>query len=195
MTPRQAELIEYGFVAKSKPLRKRGLQFRYTAQLKSKTTTEYREKLQKKFLEALSKFPELDPSVIVFGLATQHEADARGVYDFIKKSKEEIRIGINPGRTMVSYKTLGHELTHFLQWLGKVPQGEKSCDIYTLARNKLFFDQSPNYLEIPLGVEIEWHKYASAVRQTCIMAIEKRNNGERKYIQWCEENIARGGGM
>ena len=61
MTPRQADLIEYGFVSKVKPLRNRGVQFKFTKPLKDKTTAEYREKLQKKFIEALSKFNELDP--------------------------------------------------------------------------------------------------------------------------------------
>ena len=61
----------------------------------------------------------------------------------------------------LTYNTIGHELTHLLQGLTKLPPpdgapaweplpgGETQCDIWTLARSELFCDDAPTYLRMP----------------------------------------------
>jgi hypothetical protein len=103
----------------------------------------------------------------------------------------------------VAYQTIGHELTHLIQALaygdrsgrrssipGRVPSGEKQCDIWTLAREPLFCDDAPTYIKMPRIVRDHWPDYAEAVRDLCISAIAKRHT-HRHYIRWLEDEIAK----
>ncbi|MCY4485575.1 MAG: hypothetical protein OXF11_00440 [Deltaproteobacteria bacterium] len=101
----------------------------------------------------------------------------------------------------LTHNTIGHELTHLLQGLTKlpppegvsawepVPIGETQCDIWTLARSDLFCDDAPTYLRMPRAVRENWRDYARRVRSLCVEAIRQRPV-RRTYIRWLESQIA-----
>lgn len=101
----------------------------------------------------------------------------------------------------LTYNTIGHELTHLLQGLTKLPPpkrmppweplpgGETQCDIWTLARSELFCDDAPTYLRMPRAVRENWRNYAGRVRSLCVEAIRQRSR-RRTYIRWLEARIA-----
>ena len=101
----------------------------------------------------------------------------------------------------LTYNTIGHELTHLLQGLTKLPPpagtpvweplpgGETQCDIWTLARSELFCDDAPTYLRLPRAVRENWRRYAGRVRSLCVEAIRQRPR-RRTYIRWLEARIA-----
>ena len=104
---------------------------------------------------------------------------------------EDFCIRLNVRRRKgVSYFTIGHELTHLLQkpGLGIVPDGEVQCDIWTLARSRIFLDGMPTYLDVDPCRDEDWKFHAGAVRELCIRAIEERTC-RRKYIVWLRNMI------
>jgi hypothetical protein len=61
----------------------------------------------------------------------------------------------------VSYYLIGHELTHLLQGKAseafggrKIPDGERACDVFTIARCQALCDAIPCYLHIEKRVDI-----------------------------------------
>ena len=101
-------------------------------------------------------------------------------------------IWLNPHR--VSYHTISHELVHLLQRTAiGVPQGERSCDVYSLARHWTLNDVVPSYVEIPsklasLGGTLPATS-ARLVYETAVEALEHRHDGMRRYISWFEERL------
>lgn len=131
--------------------------------------------------EALTHFPELEEDHISVGVTR-----AFGYAAFaMTGDKSRTKIRFNPAAKL-SYHLLGHELTHFVQRLGTVPNGETQCDIWTLARHSIFCDEPPKYLKIPHAVEDAWREYSATIRQLCIGAITERQQGRRRYIVWLE---------
>jgi hypothetical protein len=131
---------------------------------------------------ALVYFPELQETSLRIGLA-------RGAHGYA--SLEEPAIWLNPRR--LSYQTIAHELVHLLQARGQVPKGERSCDVYSLARNTILVDAAPAYLRIPealvtpvggLRPGAPWLLF-----ETARAAIEQRRTGRRQYIRWFENMI------
>ena len=132
---------------------------------------------------ALTLFPELGDERVTLGLTA-----SRGVDGLAYPSERLIRL--NPyRRRMVTYFTIGHELTHLVQTpgLGLIPSGEVQCDIWTLARDALFLDEKPCYLDIDCDGR-SWRRHAHAVRQFCVSAIEVRQRN-RRYIVWLREQL------
>ena len=100
-------------------------------------------------------------------------------------------IRLNPRRRAgVTYFTIGHELTHLLQWPGPgiIPYGEVQCDIWTLARSELLLDDAPTYLCPHLWTRENWPLCAQPVRELCLRAIELRKSN-RRYRMWLEHEI------
>ena len=132
---------------------------------------------------ALGFFPELDGTALRIGLA-------RGAQGYA--SLEEPLIWLNPRG--LSYQTISHELVHLLQARRLVPMGERSCDLYSLARDVLLVDAAPVYLEIPDDlVTPKGGLRPGAPRllhTTAHEAIRRRAVGERCYIRWFEKRIA-----
>ena len=91
---------------------------------------------------------------------------------------------------MVTYFTIGHELTHLVQppGLALIPSGEVQCDIWTLTRDPLFLDEKPCYLEVSCDGR-SWRRHAGAVRELCRRAIEIRR-WNRRYIVWLREQLS-----
>jgi hypothetical protein len=132
---------------------------------------------------ALQYFPELAGTQIKIGLA-------RGAQGYA--SLEEPLIWLNPRG--LSYQTIAHELVHLLQGRGLVPMGERSCDLYSLARDRMLVDYAPVYLEIPQTFTTDRGELrdgaAGVLHRTACEAIRRRAEGERRYIRWFEKQLA-----
>jgi hypothetical protein len=128
---------------------------------------------------SLRHFPELRGKVITIGYTHAHLGSA---------IREHMTIRLRVRN--VCYNTIGHELTHLVQGAGEIPEGEKQCDIWTLARSPLFCDDAPAYLELPARVRLQWPQYAMPVRELCLQAIALRKF-RRNYIQWLERELHR----
>jgi hypothetical protein len=163
----------------------------FTAPMAKRMTPRVRRILE----DSLRCFPELQGKSITVG----YTRGALGVaYMPMYGSGESMGIRLKV-RHLV-YNTVGHELTHLVQWLSqmtekkaateglRIPGGEKQCDIWTLARSDLFCDDAPTYLKLPYEIRENWSPYAGAVRSLCVAAIEKRK-AYRYYIRWLEDQI------
>jgi hypothetical protein len=146
---------------------------------------------------SLSCFPELKETTITVGYTRKHLGSATVVYQKGVISRLIVRLKVRK----VTYQTIGHELTHLIQGLGRgnlsapratdpdrIPSGETQCDIWTLARDPLFCDDPPTYIKMPRSMRERWSDYAESVRDLCVAAIEKRHT-HRQYIRWLEEEI------
>ena len=86
-------------------------------------------------------FPELDGVTVRVGLTKR-----RSVLG-LASIGEIPMIWIRPRR--IRRFAIAHELTHLLHARGLVPGGEKTCDLYTLARSDAYVDVAPFYLKVP----------------------------------------------
>jgi hypothetical protein len=147
--------------------------------------------------KALRRFPELQSRKITVGYTSAHLGSAVVPLSAGAAAKLTIRLKVRK----LTYNTIGHELTHLLQGLsrvrlnrdkreadGRIPGGEKQCDIWTLARSSLFCDDAPTYIRLPRSVRENWPVYARSVRRLCIAALEKRKT-YRLYMSWLESRI------
>jgi hypothetical protein len=166
---------------------------RLTPQMKQRLTRRAHEMIER----SLQFFPELQDTTITVGYTRKHLGSATVVYRKGVISRLIIRLKVR----QVTYQTIGHELTHLLQGLdrgdrtatrsadpAKIPSGEKQCDIWTLARDRLFCDDAPTYIKMPRMLRERWPDYAEPVRDLCIAAIKKRHT-HRLYIRWLEKEI------
>jgi hypothetical protein len=124
-------------------------------------------------------FPELDDLVLRIGLTRR----AAGFADL-----EGEKLWLNPNR--LSMHTITHELVHLLQARSLVPSGERSCDLFALARDASLVDALPFYLKLPaqLGDERGWLRPGTAVplHRLAEAAVTRRSDGHRQYIRWFE---------
>ena len=86
-------------------------------------------------------FPELEGVTVRVGLTKR-----RSVLG-LASIGETPMIWIRPRR--IRRFAIAHELTHLLHARGLVPGGEKTCDLYTLARSHAYVDVAPFYLKVP----------------------------------------------
>ncbi len=145
-----------------------------------------KKKGQSKFLERLdearSYFPELDGHTVKVGITINADgkADLKGKGVYFKSRN-------------VSYYVMGHELTHLLQEMEGLPKSERSCDIFTIARGVLFCDEAPNYMKLPKRMVDEKgfikDDFREFVHGTARIAVNLKNSGERRYIQWFERTL------
>ena len=151
-----------------------------TAPMAAVATPELVSRLER----ALALFPELGDERVTVGVTASRKLDGLAY-------PSERLIRLNPyRRRMVTYFTIGHELTHLVQppGLALIPSGEVQCDIWTLARDPLFLDEKPCYLEVSCDGR-SWRRHASAVRELCRRAIEIRRRN-RRYIVWLREQLS-----
>ena len=169
------------------------MQLKFTPLMKQRLTRRAAAMIE----QSLRYFPELQESTITVGYTRKHLGSATVVYRKGIISRLIIRFKVRK----LTYQTIGHELTHLIQGLGrgnlsaqrstdpdKIPSGETQCDIWTLARDSLFCDDPPSYIKMPRSMREHWPDYAEAVRNLCIAAIEKRHT-QRQYIRWLEQEI------
>jgi hypothetical protein len=152
----------------------------FTRVLRDELTPDLERRIERAYYE----FPELKQKHVRVGLTNKRWLD--GYAD-----GEDFCIRLNVRRRNgVSYFTIGHELTHLLQkpGLGTVPEGEVQCDIWTLARSKLFLDEMPGYLDVHPVTEKDWARHAARVHRLCRRALEVRQSN-RRYIVWFRESL------
>ena len=131
-------------------------------------------------------FPELEALTIRIGLAQK-----RGVLGWGSLDPERPGIWVRPRRLHLF--TLAHEFTHLLQARELVPRGERSCDVFALARTPLLIDTPPSYLRVPRSFRRptltpeQAHLLCDIARR----AVNAREQGDRRYLQhfeqWLEE--------
>ena len=150
-----------------------------TAPMAAVATPELVSRLER----ALALFPELGDERVTIGVTASRRLDGLAY-------PSERLIRLNPyRRKQVPYFTIGHELTHLVQppGLALIPSGEVQCDIWTLARDSLFLDEKPCYLEVNCDGR-KWRRHAHAVRELCQRAIEIRQSN-RRYIVWLRAQL------
>jgi hypothetical protein len=107
-------------------------------------------------------------------------------------SREDMWIWFNPHR--LSLHTIAHELVHLLQNLDHVPRGEKSADLFALARHRTLVDDLPCYLQTPRSLRQQWTvqrpQIESLLHRTARDAAAKRSEGHRNYLRWFEGELA-----
>jgi hypothetical protein len=132
--------------------------------------------------EARDLFPELEGRTISVGVSERADGQA---------STEEWAIWLRSRN--ISYYVIGHELTHLLQGGRGVPEGERSCDVYTLARSDLFCDEAPTYLDLPSSVVTHngWVRVGRRymLHHLAQEAVDERAKGRRNYIKWFEKKV------
>ena len=169
------------------------MQLKFTPLMKQRLTRRATEMIE----HSLRYFPELKDSTITIGYTRKHLGSATVVYRKGIIARLIIRFKVRK----LTYQTIGHELTHLIQGLGRgnltaprvtdpdrIPTGETQCDIWTLARDPLFCDDPPTYIKLPRKMRERWPEYSESVRDLCIAAIDKRHT-QRQYIRWLEQAI------
>jgi hypothetical protein len=169
------------------------MQLKFTPPMKQRLSRRAAEMIE----QSLRYFPELKDSTITIGYTRKHLGSATVVYRKGIIARLIVRFKVRK----LTYQTIGHELTHLIQGLGRgnltaprvtdpdrIPTGEAQCDIWTLARDPLFCDDPPTYIKMPRAMRESWPDYAGSVRDLCIAAIEKRHT-RRQYIRWLEQEI------
>ena len=97
----------------------------------------------------------------------------------------------NPNR--LTYHTIAHEFVHLLQGKNGVPKGERSCDVFSLARHWTLNDRPPCYIRVPrefhdLGGTIT-PEHAVVIYSVACRALQWRGAGTRNYIVYFEKAL------
>ncbi|MCC6350298.1 MAG: hypothetical protein IT347_11995 [Candidatus Eisenbacteria bacterium] len=123
-------------------------------------------------------FPELEGVTIHVGLAQK-----RGVLGWGSMDPERPGVWIRPRRLYLF--TIAHEFTHLLQARGLVPRGERSCDLFALARSSMLVDHAPSYLKLPRALRRPKLRPGQArlLTDCARLALAAREAGDRRYLQ------------
>ncbi len=95
----------------------------------------------------------------------------------------------DPDQNTLLPSVLAHETTHALKYLDRrVPHGERSCDIYMLARLpiNLYPKERDFYVKVPQNV---LYTSPDKIIETAKRAIKLRGAGLRNYIVWFENEL------
>ena len=131
-------------------------------------------------------FPELWDVTLRIGMKSMRRAIAE--YDYRTR-----RISIDPGpfepdRDNILPSVLAHETMHAVQHIVRtVPYGERSCDIFMLARlpTNLYPKNREFYLKIPKRLISSPER----ILQTAKKALALRESGMRNYVVWFEGEL------
>ena len=128
-------------------------------------------------------FPELEGRVIRVGLTRVASGMA------VPGGNE---LWFNPAQ--VSFHAIAHEFTHLLQGSHDIPTGERSCDLFALARHWTLNDTAPYYLRLPVEFLSKDGKldpaHAKLVCELARRALAMRRSGTRNYISFFEKSVA-----
>ena len=137
-----------------------------------------------KVRRARTFFPELDGVSIRVGIT-------RAAAGFA--SRDDFWVWMNPSG--LTLHTVAHELTHLVQNLGTIPKGEKSADLFALARHRTLVDEIPCYLKTPRSMASAWPQDRETIElllhRTAREAVQYRDSGGRTYLRWFEEELRR----
>ena len=139
-------------------------------------------------LSFLPRFPELEDTDFELDLLPS----SSWLLGLAEQDRSPPRIRIRPARPTnptLTY-TIPHELTHLLQLpLGLVPGGERSCDLYAMARAGDRFLVPPGYVRVPVAARADWGRWAFVAALLAREALTRRSEGARKYIVWWEASF------
>ena len=136
----------------------------------------------------LPRFPELDGLEFELDLLPS----SSWLLGLTDGSRRVPRVRLRPAQPTnptLTY-TIPHELTHLLQRpLRLVPQGERSCDLYAMARAGDRFRVPPGYVRVPPASRREWSRWAVIAMDLATDALRLKVAGERTYIVWWERRF------
>ncbi|MDE1835590.1 MAG: hypothetical protein KGJ23_03125 [Euryarchaeota archaeon] len=153
------------------------LRFRPTRRLER---SPHGERLLEAALEVAPAFPELAGEVRLDLLPSSSRY--RGLTFALERPP---RVAVRPhSRTPIALRaTLAHEFVHLLQPPhGDIPGGERSCDLYAMARVGSRYPHPPAYLRLPRGLARAWAQWAPLAQTLARESLERREAGERRYI-------------
>jgi hypothetical protein len=130
-------------------------------------------------------FPELSGITIHVGLAQK-----RGVLGWGSLDPERPGVWVRPRRLYLF--TIAHEFTHLLQARDLLPRGERSCDLFALARTPLLIDHPPSYLKLPRSFRRArpTPEQAQLLCDLARRALAAREAGDRRYLLRFERELA-----
>ena len=141
-------------------------------------------------LSFLPRFPELDETEFELDLLPS----SSWLLGLAEQDRDPPRIRLRPARPTnptLTY-TIPHELTHLLQLpLRLVPDGERSCDVYAMARAGDRFLVPPGYVRVPRGARDDWNRWSITAAVLAREALTRRSEGTRTYIAWWERSFLR----
>lgn len=153
------------------------------------------DRFSKRFNSVAGFFPEVRGEIKV-GMTTSY----RGLASTETKGQSTSeKLCFPPLRRMglPTRYVIGHELMHVVQAkLESLPETERSCDVFTLARlPSSFIDHPPAYLRIPREIRENWSKEGADPDPACIaheLAIEAVITRDKnpRYIQWWESKFS-----
>jgi hypothetical protein len=167
----------------------------FTKPFIQRATPKMLDRFSKRFNSVAGFFPEVRGEIKV-GMTTSYKGLAA------TETKGQLTSGkvcFPPLRRMglPTRYVIGHELMHIVQAkLESLPETERSCDVFTLARlPPSFIDYPPPYLRIPKEVRKNWSGGGSGPDPACIaheLAIEAIITREKnpRYIQWWESEFS-----
>lgn len=136
----------------------------------------------------LPRFPELDALDFELDLLPS----SSWTLGLTEHDRTPPRIRLRPARPSnpsLTY-TIPHELTHLLQLpLGRVPRGERACDLHAIARAGDRFLVPPGYLKLPREAREDWNRWALPAALLARDAVARRSSGLRTYIVWWEASF------
>ena len=149
--------------------------------------------LEKRIKDLESIIAPLYPELAQIMLRIRMKRLRRAVAEYDHRS---FRINIDPrpfdpDENMLLPSVVAHETTHALQHVDRsVPYGERSCDIYMLARLpvNLYPRQRDFYVKVPQKI---LSSSPDKIIQTAKRAIELRKSGLHNYIVWFESELRR----
>jgi hypothetical protein len=129
-------------------------------------------------------FPELEGVTIHVGLAQK-----RGVLGWGSMDPDRPGVWIRPRQTYLF--TIAHEFTHLLQARNLVPRGERSCDLFALARSSMLVDHAPSYLKLPRALRRPKLRpeQAQLLTDCARRALAAREAGDRRYLLLFERMV------
>ncbi len=136
----------------------------------------------------LPRFPELDSIEFELDLLPS-SSRLLGLADGGRRTPRVRIRAARPANPTLTY-TIPHELTHLLQRpLRLVPQGERACDLFAMARVGDRFLVAPGYLRVPPPLRRDWGPWAERASELARLAIARRTYGERNYLAWWEAAV------
>lgn len=144
------------------------------------------ERIRQRLEFVRSFFPEIEALSIRVGLARKP-----GVLGWGSLDPEDPGVWVRPRR--IDFFTIAHEFTHLLQARGLVPRGERSCDLFALARSPLLVDHPPGYLRLPTALRRLRRldpSHGKLLHDAALRALAARGRGDRRYILGFEREIA-----
>ena len=131
-------------------------------------------------------FPELD---LKLKLRIKRLKRAIASYDHRVRRIDIDPRPFTPDTNYLLPSVLAHETMHALQYVDrKIPYGERSCDIYMLARlpTKFYPYEREFYVKVPQKI---LSTNPERIKETAKKAIALRNSGTRNYIVWFENEL------